>query len=230
VIVDISELHTTLGLADTSADAPLLRIAHRRAERLIKDYVGYEVEQNTFTEYHPAARGPADDYFTELRRPLQQYLILRNVPVRSITGIDVDTAGAWTGTYLSLAAGQWRLEGTDPTKCRTGILYRYNDLWPSAANSTRVVYVGGWSADELDDEASVFKMAVYHAAAKFFNELKANRPALTTAGTGAVASEQMDGQVITYARAAENHGFMNALPPSVLKMLEGWQHLGRAFG
>jgi hypothetical protein len=241
VIVDPDELRVMLGVPAAGQNAAVLTIAHRRAERLVKDEVGYEVEQATHVELLPAydPSAPLADPFTSYG-PTGLYeggghgfradcLFLRHLPVRSITSVEVDATGAFAGAQTALSASLYRLDCCRAGVSESGLLVASGAAFPTTPRTVRVTYVGGWTEDELDDAAGVFRAATVQAAAQFYNQTVANMAAVNTAGTGAVASEETDGQTFQYARAAQNHGFMSKLPESVIRMLAPHVNIRRKY-
>lgn len=225
MIVDIDEVRQELGVLSGGEDAALLARVHRRVERLVKDFVGYEVEHGTQVEILPS-----DDRLAGSYDPLTGYgpagpdvygseiIFLRHLPVRSVTFVEQDDTGRWEGSEYTLDATSYRLDLAKPGLSTSGRLIAASG-WSLAPNSLRITYVAGWTADELADVASVFPTAVLQACQQNYNQAAANRAARITAGTGAVQSETLDGQTFQYARAAQNHGFVIALPESVQRML-----------
>lgn len=225
MIVEPEEVRLTLGVASSGEDAAALERVHRRVERLVKDFVGYDVEQATKVEILPPA-----DVTAGLYDPLVGYgaagadlygseiLHLRHWPVRSITSVAYDPSGQFAGGQSTYDATSYRLEISSPGLSTSGRLVNLGG-WPLEPGTLKVTYVAGWSADELGDVASVFQTAVLQAVAQNFNQQVANRAASHTAGTGAVNSETTDGQTFQFARAGLNHGFAVVLPESVQRML-----------
>lgn len=123
-IAQVSDLLTYLGVVSNTGQAawtPLCTLLLPYAERMIRKYVGYAIEQQTFTEYHPliTTRPAMSQGYTEDEeilayegspqgaRPIRQgrgnsrdTIRLNNLPVRSIVSIYEDPS-AW----LAVPAG-----------------------------------------------------------------------------------------------------------------------------
>lgn len=243
MIVDFSEVLTVLGISASTPEASLATLLHRRVERLVKGYVGYNVEQADHVEYLPSGPGYAPTASLLACEPWGigggyasgWCLYLSNLPVRSVTSVFVNQA-AWLATS-GAAEGDWpesslwpasayRVDWQSPGVCNSGFLITERG-WPLAPRSVRVTYNAGWSPEELDDEASDFKLGVLQGVQKVFNEVRAHAAAVGTAGTGAIASEALDGQSFAYAGALQNAGLQVGLPPVVLKLLEPRVRLSR---
>jgi hypothetical protein len=225
MIVEPEEVRLALGVASEGEDAAALGRVHRRVERLVKDFVGYDVEQGTKVEILPPADVTAGLYDPLVGYGLagadlygSEYLHLRHWPVRSITSVEYDASARFSGAEASYDPDSYRLEVSTPGLSTSGRLINLSG-WPVEPGTLKVTYVGGWTAAELEDVASVFQTAVLQATAQHFNQQVANRAASHTAGTGAVNSETLDGQTIQFARAGLNHGFALALPESVQRLL-----------
>lgn len=118
MIATFEEVLTYVRGAGAASDTliGLINLLHPFAERLVRKYVGYGIEQMTFTEYHPLittrpamSQGYTDDDeilayegSPQGARPIRQgrgnsrdTLRLNNLPIRSITSIYEDPS-AWT--------------------------------------------------------------------------------------------------------------------------------------
>lgn len=238
MIVSPDELASALG---SGADPTLSAFVQNRVERLVKQFVGYEVEQATFVDLLPrpdepvyqdalswgnrhfgygvSTDGSSAHLWGEGVANSTDRLFLKNLPVRSITSVNFDPNWVFaSGTVLDPSA--YRLDCAEPGISNSGMLMKRGGPWAFVTpRSVQVTYVGGWTPDELDDVAGDFKMAIISACQKFYNEVVANRAATRTAGVGAVAREMIGKSEIWYETPAQLTGMMNNLPASVRMML-----------
>jgi hypothetical protein len=235
LICPFDEILEALG---PGADSPLATRIQARVERLVKNFVRYEVEQGTFTDILPAPSQPAyADPLTGVDgwgcghlstyggvrwggfAHAQDRVFLKNLPVRSVSSVNYDPYRAFGPGTLVDPSG-YLLDCEEDGLSSSGCLLSLYGSWPlSEPRSLRVTYVGGYTPDELDDRGSDFKMAVIEACQKFYNEVVANMAATRTAGVGAVARELVGNSEIWFESAAQTTGMMQSLPASVRLML-----------
>jgi hypothetical protein len=238
VIVDPLEVMTVLGVQPGTRDGALVSLLHKRVERLVKQHVRHNVEQDTHVEFLPAGRirmhrdSLVDDYSgvggndpgPAVISP--EILAVSHVPLREVLSLHLNEyawgtpAGTWTEPYLLAEGADFVVDWDEPGLCRSGHVVRSYSGWPLTPRTVRISYSAGWTPDELDDEAGDYKLAVLQASQKFFNEVRAHHAATDTAGTGAVQTETMDGAFFSFGNAADNFGLRLALPASVIKILE----------
>jgi hypothetical protein len=241
VICDISaEILPFLGKDPDDPTAGLITVLHAHAEQLVKDFVGSKVEQATYSEILPpwspgatpndlAAESPA------LFLPAPGALQLGNTPVRSVTSVHetgVPGGGGWPDTTLVNPADYW-LDAAEEGLSRSGLLYRTWGGWLTVPRNIRVVYVGGWTPDELEGESQAIKLAVKQTAVKLFREAEAYFDnASGGAGVGPLASEAIMGWSQGYDAESlrELAGMQNDLPTSAKMLLQPFINMGRKLG
>lgn len=236
MIVDPAEVMMVLGVSPGTRDGAIVSLLHKRVERLVKSYVRHNVEAADHVEFLPAGTVRThrdrlvdqDDMSGPYLLPIET-LQLANVPVRQVYTIHQNldawsapggVAGNWSDTYLLDPGDVYLVDWDEPGLCRSGHVLRNYSGWPTLPRTVRVSYQAGWTAEELEDEAGDYKLAVLQSAQKFFNEVRSHHAATDTAGTGAIQTETMDGAFFSFGNAADNFGMRLALPESVLKMLE----------
>lgn len=233
------------------------------ADRLVKKYVGHDVEQATRTEYLPListrpslSQGVVDEDDVlayegspQGARPIRQgrgnsrdTLMLDLLPVRSITSVNEYPAawlnpdypaGDWPAASALAAGRDWHADwdGTDSAGvrwCKSGFLFRVGGIWSLQARSVRVIYVGGYSADELADTYSEFRTAALITGMKLFAEFKALSPAAKMGNTGIKVAESMDDYSVTYAPPGRLPSIlMEDLPGGAKMLLEGHRRMGQ---
>lgn len=254
MICTLDEVMTSLGFDLDDPRQAVIAIVQKAAERLVKNEVGVNLEQGTFTEYLPAqgpspepadlVAGGARDVAYYQRRPALQ---LRHTPVRSIVAVNETTVaggGGWPAESLLDPSGYW-LDESEPGLSRSGLLYRgfgssvagfyvgTGGSWPALPRSVRVVYVGGWTADELEDEHPEVKHAVKLAVSAKFRELETHFDnASGSPGVGPLASEGIMGwsQSFDMESVRQQIGMWTALPAGVRDMLQQHRNYGRLLG
>jgi len=179
-IADISEVMLALGLSDTATDEEraIANEALKRAEASIAKYIKYDPVQATRTEYYPRMNfrlagesqvWEADAntaYLSHLAEGASSMLQLANIPIRSITSLNVDYDGRFGAKSGSFGVGTAWTEGDDfwpgydltdsdgNSVCLDGII-RTEGRWPAIAGSVKVVYVAGYTDAELHGQDSV---------------------------------------------------------------------------
>jgi hypothetical protein len=235
-----AEILPSMGKGPDDPASGLIGVLHTHAEQLVKDFVGSKIEQSTYTEILPphspgatpndlAAESPA------LFFPAPGALQLRHTPVRSVTSVHetgTPGGGGWPDTYLLNPADYW-LDAEEEGLCRSGLLYRLWGGWLTIPRNIRVVYVGGWTADELEGEAQAIKLAVKQTAVKLFREVEAYFDnASGGAGVGPLTGEAIMGwnQVYDAESLRELVGMRNDLPASAKQLLWPFVNYGRKLG
>lgn len=205
---DVINYVTACGQTIPAGLTLLVTLARNSAEKLLREYVGYNVERQTVTELLPNGagntRGDADSAAAGFEmspagmvvprgilRPGRNELVLGQLPVRSITSV-YDNPAAWNvagGDWPAasvLGANQYYIDATQTTGigayCWSGILYRNTGSWSLTARGIKVTYESGLTAAELaeDGEYPQFRMACLIAAATALGKMLARgRVALT---------------------------------------------------
>lgn len=243
MLANLSEILTALGLASsaTPQDLALANLVHRKAERAVKKYLGYDVEQATYSEYYPeqnfqapqalliagyelaGGRATPVEWFADDRRILQ----LRQLPVRSVSAVYEDT-GAWLNGFppsfqTLLNNGDYMIDDPGDAAAWSGMLFRLSGVWTNRERCVKVVYTAGLTAQELGQKFTEFRDAVVETAAVWFNAMKSMRPNPVTGNQGgAVTNESIDGVSWAYHPEVQARlmGFMHQLPPSAASLLE----------
>jgi hypothetical protein len=231
-ILDPGEVLEVLGLTASDRAAGLALRVHRRVERLVRNYVGYDVTFGRHVDLLPGGQLPVGESLVEgyegVSLPPLVSLQLTHLPVTAVASVRQDPEATWVSPVL-LPANAYRLDVAEDGRCHSGLLVA-RDGWSWQPRTVRVEYDAGWTPTELEDEAGDFKLAVVQATQKFFNEQVAHQAARYTAGTGAVVDETTGSERLTYSRTAENYGMMHALPPGVMRLLEPRKRLGPYYG
>ena len=169
---DITTYMQVAGFTLTAAQSAFLTLMQPMIEAAVQRFVGYEIAQATYTEYHPE-RPPqpyldGDDLVVgwemvggtampRLRGDRSGAVIqLRRIPARVIVSVYENPAAWGTG----VADGSWPTASLVPTNTYyidesevqlswTGQLYRFAGVWSQAHRSVQVTYTAGLTAGEL---------------------------------------------------------------------------------
>lgn len=250
MIVEINDFRTYLKLSDADwlATKPIIELLQPSVEAAVNRYVGYNIANLTHTEFLPAGQDALnfwDANILNFRHPMlanidgrrsyrnQQMLWLSHVPVRSITSIhilntSVDAAPPdFTNATLLTYGSDYRLAYTDNdaslgSYSDTGLVIRETGNWPRRLNSTKIVYVSGFTRDEIQGtKYAVIPLCIMQTVAFVLAESKQIQ------GTGNIASESLAGQYsVAYQLPQQLLGGIHSLPPSVKRMLASVMHMG----
>lgn len=170
-IADISEvlLDANLSSGPTEWERAFANTAIDRAEAAVCRFLGYDPVRRTRTEYYPQFEpqggkrefvweaGGGYAYPREVAETATAELLVRHLPIRSITSVHVDydrvfPAGSeWTlDTDYRLDADQLDDDGN-----KMGTLLRAMSSWPSAAGTVKIVYEAGYSAAEFHGQKNL---------------------------------------------------------------------------
>ena len=254
MITELGDIYALLG-GSVSNDADRATLLGLRAagERLVKQYVGYHIEQKTHTEYYPL-RGQVEaaDQLIEGyemvgdkavaygRHTLSNRVLqLRNLPVRSITNIwenpaAWDTAGGSFPDSTKLTNGSdYQLDLEDDDGSWTGHVFRRSGSWSDSPRSIKIVYVAGLTENELENNFPEYGLAAIETIVKLFNEFKSHQGFATGGGTaGPVVAEHLADWGVTYASSeqARNTGWSRGIPLSAARFLEMQMNYARYLG
>lgn len=189
-LIDRSEVLLELGLQDssTSREDAIVDRAIQRAIGAVRNFLRYDPIQATRTEYYPTmdsrAFGERAMYDIQGNQAhLETYagdslneLQLRHLPIRRITELYIDYDGRFGAGSGKFGAGTLKTEGEDfypaydqhdssgNKVCNDGILHSQAN-WPVEAGTVKVVYVAGYSDEELRGQDSVIDVSPIHFAA-----------------------------------------------------------------
>ena len=229
----------------------LVTRVRNKAENLIREFVGYEIEQQTVVEYFPAKNVPvraegdaAAGGFDLLGGNLvprstfpayRRELVLTQLPVRSITSV-YDNSAAY-----NVAEGDWPETSLLPTNAYvldrdredapvwSGILYRNAGSWSSVPRTIKVTYVAGLTAAELNPVSgryTEFVHAVQVTCAKMLADIAA-RSNMARTGQGPTTSVSVEDFAASFAgqNAAMIGAFLGAGVGSAVLPTEAMQAL-----
>ncbi len=170
-IADISEVLLDAGLSGGASELEraFANSAIDRAESAVKRFLRYDPVKRERTEFlpqiDPGAGGraliwEASDTHAYARESLESgsaELLVRHVPIRSITSVHVDWNRQFgTGTAWLAGMDYWLdVEQLDDDGESMGSIIRASGAWPSAAGSIRLVYTAGYSAAEFHGQKSL---------------------------------------------------------------------------
>lgn len=250
-IVSNANILTLMGGSLTDADQNLVTLIHAGVERLVKRYVGYNIEQATYVDYWPIADelDTADAFIDGFERigdrtlaysrgrAGRRVLPLRQRPVRSVESV-YENPGAWDAASAPdfssgflLATTEYQLDTDEEDGLSwSGFLYRLSGGWSPTPRTVRIAYTAGLSADELTNTYPEFKLAVFDAVMKKFNEYKANQGYATSGGgSGAIIAETLADYSVEYDAGVQSQltGLLTDLPRSTKMILEEYVALSK---
>ena len=232
-LVTDSEILDYLQLNDKCLTPSMRALVTRvrvKAENLVKQFVGYNIEQATYSELQPsktlAGRADVDTVgggfdliggtvvprstFPSTRREL----VLAQLPVRTVSAVYDNPAaynvagGDWSTPGSALAANAYYLDLDNVGGlCWSGILHRNVGSWGIVPRSIRIDYTAGLTAAELAGDYTEFGHAVILTAAKMLADIAA-RANMVRTGTGPMQSVSVEDFGATYA--GQNLAFMGS--------------------
>lgn len=262
MIVTEAELKLVLGLSAsiTDEEAGVLSTVHREAEKAVKKFIGYDPVYKELTEFYPmgymgVVDGDEGTWEVNADRSIATWapggaglnLMLRRLPVRSITSLKTDTDGRFGQREGSFADDAWTL-GQDyylelemaaqegmAAVCRSGILHAARSL-PITPGSIKVTYYAGLTPKELAGNGvcdlvdgtgivSAVKKTAVKAMSTYFAFKKKGRPGFTA---GALTGENMGDYSYSIDTGALEKavGMITQIPVEAQIDCEEWRHLG----
>ena len=241
-ILTAAEVWSALSLTgrNTSRDNEILALVQKPCERLVERNVGFGILQSTYTEYWPVKPDTdpvdplIDGYDVYNQKVIPQFrrgrdrsiMTVKRTPLRSVTSIH-ENENAWDtdpSTWPSdreIVAGDYQVDFDEPGISHTGVIWRRTGIWTDRLRCVRVVYVAGYTADELGDAYADVKLAVLYTTVYNFNvfKMQSNRSSILP---GAVTSFKLDTLAVTYdaATMAQLYGLKISLPPVAQVILE----------
>lgn len=188
---------------------------------MIRDFVGFQIDQATFTEWYPdrqihplhnalvddADRG-ADLYDVSGNQVVQygtggnnQAFAVRNLPLRSITFLwenanASDTVPPTFSDEHKLTEGQhYVVDYSQSGLSWTGLIFRKSGSWPfqGSHRPIQVQYVAGFTEAEIKAQFPMARWALMITLRKLISEAKANEEnELTGAAGGPITAEHLD--------------------------------------
>jgi hypothetical protein len=171
-------LELGLSASVTDEERAIAAVAITRAEQAVRRHLKYDPVRRTRTEIYPqmdfdytgrSAVWEVEGTQAVLRRQAEaatNELQVRHVPIRSITTLHIDYDGRAGTRAGSFDASTLKVEGTDywanydgldsagDRFCLDGII-RSVGAWPTTPNTVQIVYVAGYSRDELHGQVAV---------------------------------------------------------------------------
>ena len=180
MIIDISEALLDLGLSGSATDEEraIVSASIRRAESSVRRYLGYDPASSTRTEYYPQQHMSLNNdsfvfeatdavaYKRGLSTGATSELIIRHLPIRSVTTLHIDYDGRSGTRSGAFGTETLKVEGTDywpnydgvdddgNNVCRDGII-RSQGLWPTTPGTVKLVYVAGYTQKEFHGQSAI---------------------------------------------------------------------------
>lgn len=246
-LTTLAEVKKYIGLSSPTAEqTALLQQMFDLTERLIREYVGYEIQDETlessdddgigtYTEFLPGRPPPMvgasisgfDLGSTGFDDADSTRIFLRELPVRSITNVWVNTAAYgidanFTSDFLKTQGSDYFLDNDGSGLCKSGIVYS-NVNWPTVVRSVKIVYRAGYTDAEL--LKTPFPKAAILATAAAWQEALAMQGSQVGEGFGPITREQAatwQGYYDT-ASVANLAGMYNDLPMEVKRLLQKYR-------
>lgn len=239
-IITLAEAKVALGKASsiTKSEEGLINTLIRLVERHVKQYVGHNIIQTTYTEYYPSAnplniRDAAFGNVSHIGPTLQ----LTNTPVQSITSV-YERRGARAGTTspgfdsdaLLTNGDDYYLDVDEDGLSFNGLLIRVGNNWPGDPRSVQVTYSGGWSADQINGnvtnpklDASDIKMATMITLQDMFNDFK-NAQSGQSGNSGPIQREKLGDYEVEYGSDG-SAGFRVIIPTQAKELLNPYRRV-----
>lgn len=221
-LVDPSEVRILLGLGTdnlTDEESVFIHICIQAAHGAIRRHLKYDPVYDERTEFYPLRDVSAGNveaiwdvtetqaYQRALNDASSSILMVRHIPLRSITSLKIDydgRSGTRQGAFGSETA---KVEGDDfwPNYdgidsagnkiCRDGII-RSAGLWPLSPGSVKIVYYGGFKKEELRGQDSIIDAspiwdAALNEATRRFHQNYVRKKHLLSGFTGPKTSERL---------------------------------------
>lgn len=244
------------GMVLSSAMTQFLELIQPWVESAIAQVLGYNLEQATYTEYCPASgseRPPLEfgiDVGWDLiggvvaprtrGDPTMGVLQLKNLPVRSVTSVNENlsawskgvTDGDWPAASL-LPVQAYRLDQPENGYCMNGRLIRVVGSWTTIPRTVRVVYVGGYTAGELDGRYAQVKLACLLSLGWWWSKAMQSSQAVKGGGAIALQVAIRDFSVTlgnpSALGATPGTWVHNILPPEAMNILSQFVNMAKYF-
>lgn len=270
-IISPGELRLMVGVPAeiTDIEEAALTVLHPAAEQAVRDHLGYDPVQRTHTLFlpfnEPTSSIPAprrmewepDRSHTTARlrhrqNGQQRTLQLKHLPIRSITSLHEDQNGRFgqgtdafpTETLLVQGDDYW-VEFDEENLGLSGCIFKHS-VWLSIPGSYKVVYVGGYSQEELAGRsytasttapfsnvgvnASGIRRAVIFAFTQSWTTYQASQKSRALGKTlpGIPTSEKIGDYSYSINAAQQIASVNSVLPGAAVDALSEFKHYGLA--
>ncbi len=216
-LTTVPKVKLHLGITSKDLDDQLAQFVEQ-ADALIKNELSIDIEQSTYTEFHPGNGSPQ--------------LLLNRTPVQSITSVYEDPGayygeapGAFASNTLLTAGVNYCLardNGSATEKSSSGILLRIGTAWPNISaklagmltsspmpglGNVKVTYVAGYASVPPDLQLACNTLVA---------EIRRNAP-----HGGAISSEQLDYYSYQLANPDQAEGVLSSVG-NILKNYKRW--------
>lgn len=260
-ILSVADVLLEMNISDTNQRAvALAEKSLKAAEGDIKRFLQYDPASRTHTEYLPRAdanqNGRVSVWEVNSTSAFQRdvsggsgdTLQLKNLPVRSITSLNIDYDGRFGQKTGAFAASTLKTEGEDywlaseevdsqgNSVSLSGIVYSHG-LWSNTAGSIKVVYVAGFTEDEFRGNSGILDASPVWESVLDETIRRMKRTYLlekkkTGIGQGPFASESLGDYSYSASGAAQDRilGSSSSLLASTVDKLLPFQNLGSLLG
>ena len=192
-IVSTDDIHTELGSGLGAEDLTLLGNIRKRTESLARQYVRWNITEDTYTHILPH-RGPIG---CQLQLPQPYVSDVASVYEDSFSRGGQQADDFSSGTLLTVGDDYWLDYDASGEYSKTGILVRSTQKWPPYDRCVKVTYTSGFDSDALDDGYIFVKDAIINETIARFHYRKERQGATGVSGT--VKSERLKDYAISYA-------------------------------
>ena len=241
-ILTSQEVLDSLGLSGgrgTSEDIALANQFWPLAENAVKEWLGFDVEQNTYTEFLPESpllyqSEPIGESMTVTVMPRVREISTNQVPVRSITSLHENQdawfvkAGDFGSDFLLSEGKDFKVDWSETGLSWSGKLVRFGS-WPLEPRCVKVTYVAGLTIGEIEGRYRVFKTACLWTLVKFWNGARAYQKDESGGQGGLVNSESLGGWSVSYDQMSNGEimGLKATLPGSVKALMRPYLRMSR---
>ena len=197
-IVALSDIEDELGGGLEAADSTLLDSIRKRTESLARQYVRWNISEDTYTHVLPH-RGPVGD---KLQLPQPYVSSVASVYEDSFASGGQKTGDFPTGALLTVGDDYFLDYDASGEYSKTGLLVRASRHWAPFDRCIKVTYTSGFDSDALDDAYLFVKDAIINETIARFHYRKERQGATGVAGT--VKSERLKDYAISYAVGADS--------------------------
>lgn len=237
-LVTAAKLKTIIGRPNADdAETALIALIQDAAERAVKTYLGYEVEEDSYTEYLPIAGNDlyesaliaGDDALIQYNG-VNDKLFLNQLPVRSIVSLYENqtaygVAANFTAANLLTEGTHFYLHRGGTTISKSGMVVRIGSSWPNTPMSVKVGYTAGYTANELAKTNIPYAVMLAFSAA--WSEILAWQGSEIGQGAGPIGNEKIGSWSADYSQQAIDQalGMMADLPMKVKMLLQPYRKI-----
>lgn len=245
------------GVTLTAAHDAFLDWLAPTVEVCIWAVIGYDITQQTTTEFLPQSNGerPPLEFGIDVgwdriggvvmprsrMDPSQGVLTVSRLPVRSVTSVYENivawTTGATNGNWPAsslLPITAYRADMAEENLCKNGRIYRTVGSWPTVPRTVKITYVAGYTQAEIDTTQSDLKLAELETLGWWWGKAMRRSNSVKTMGLAftQVGIRDFSASVADPSQISSNPGVWanNVLSPEALNILGRRVNMARFLG